>query len=158
MTESTCPEVVVYISLGANLGDAQATLSSCIDQLGHLPDCHLLACSSLYRSAPFEAVGPDFINAVIGLKTSMDAHELLLKLQHLENRAGRLRPYQNAPRTLDLDILLYGQASIQSPTLVVPHPRMWARAFVILPLAEIAPHLVSPAQLAAVASQSIARL
>jgi 2-amino-4-hydroxy-6-hydroxymethyldihydropteridine diphosphokinase len=88
----------------------------------------------------------------------MTAPELLLKLQQIETRAGRLRPYRNAPRTLDLDILLYGDASIDSAALKVPHPRMFERAFVLLPLAEIAPEKVSAAALQAISGQSIERV
>ncbi|TXT36726.1 MAG: 2-amino-4-hydroxy-6-hydroxymethyldihydropteridine diphosphokinase [Comamonadaceae bacterium] len=158
MPDSPRSEVVAYIGLGANLGDAQATLCWAIDQLAALPGCHLLACSSFYRSAPFEADGPDFINAVISLQTSMDVRKLLLNMQQIENRAGRERPYHHAPRTLDLDILLYGQDCIDHPDLVVPHPRMTQRAFVLFPLSEIAPEQVSAQQLAVVKSQRIERL
>ena len=117
-----------------------------------------MATSSLYRTAPVEATGPDFMNAVLAVSTRLTAPELLLQLQRLEALAGRQRPYHNAPRTLDLDILLYGQASISSPALQVPHPRMHQRAFVLVPLAEIAPDQVSRAQLGAVASQAIERV
>ena len=158
MPDSPRSDVVAYIGLGANLGDAQATLLWAVDQLAALPGCRLLACSSLYRSAPFEATGPDFINAVMGLQTSLDAYRLLSELQRLENLAGRERPYRHAPRTLDLDILLHGHACIDSPNLVVPHPRMMERAFVLWPLSEIAPEQVSAWQLAALRAQRIERL
>lgn len=151
-------EVLAYIALGANLGDAQAAVRSAIDQVAALPQTRLVAKSSLYRTAPVEATGPDFVNAVLGVQTRLNAHELLLKLQQIETLAGRERSYLNAPRTLDLDLLIFGQASIDSPHLVVPHPRMWQRAFVLLPLAEIAPERVSAAQLASVAAQRVARL
>jgi 2-amino-4-hydroxy-6-hydroxymethyldihydropteridine diphosphokinase len=114
--------------------------------------------SSLYRTAPHEASGPDFINAVAQVETQLDAMQLLAQLQAIENAAGRERPYRNAPRTLDLDLLLYGGACMASKTLVVPHPRMNERAFVLVPLAEIAPALVSREQLDAVAGQPIERL
>ncbi len=151
-------EVLAYIALGGNLGDAQAALHSAVNQIAALPQTRLVAKSSLYRSAPVDASGPDYVNAVMAVRTRLNAHELLLKLQHIEILAGRARPYLNAPRTLDLDLLLYGQASIDSPRLVVPHPRMWQRAFVLLPLAEIAPERVSLVQLTAVATQRIERL
>lgn len=151
-------EVLAYIALGGNLGDAQAAVRSAVNQIAALPQTRLVAKSSLYRSAPLGASGPDFVNAVMAVHTRLNAHELLLKLQHIETLAGRARPYLNAPRTLDLDLLLYGQASIDSPRLVVPHPRMWQRAFVLLPLAEIAPERVNPVQLTAVATQRIERL
>jgi 2-amino-4-hydroxy-6-hydroxymethyldihydropteridine diphosphokinase len=111
----------------------------------------------LYRSAPVDATGPDYLNAVAELHTTLDAMAVLDLLQSLENQAGRERPYRNAPRTLDLDLLLYGDARIDAPTLNVPHPRMWGRAFVLLPLAELAPEWVSDEALAAVQDQAIAR-
>ena len=150
--------VLAHVALGANLGDARATVRDAIAALDRLPQTRLLRASALYRSAPWEASGPDFINAVAAIETGLDAHELLQALQALELQAGRERPYRNAPRTLDLDLLLYGDAVIDSPELVVPHPRLRERAFVLLPLAEIAPALVSAAELQAVAAQVIERL
>ncbi len=152
------PEVLAYVALGANLGDARASVRAAMQGVAALPQTRNIACSSLYRTAPFEAAGPDFINAVVAVSTRLTAPELLLNLQRLENGAGRERAYRNAPRTLDLDILLYGDARITGPTLQVPHPRMGERAFVLVPLAEIAPDKVSSAQLQAVASQEIERL
>jgi 2-amino-4-hydroxy-6-hydroxymethyldihydropteridine diphosphokinase len=111
----------------------------------------------LYRSAPVDATGPDYLNAVAELHTTLDAMAVLDLLQSLENQAGRERPYRNAPRTLDLDLLLYGDARIDASTLNVPHPRMWGRAFVLLPLAELAPQRVSAEALASVQDQAIAR-
>jgi 2-amino-4-hydroxy-6-hydroxymethyldihydropteridine diphosphokinase len=109
-----------------------------------------------------QAAGPDFINAVAELSTTLEPHALLSALQALENDHGRLRPYRNAPRTLDLDMLCmfdaHHEVHMNDATLTLPHPRMHERAFVLLPLSEIAPHLVSPAQLAAVADQAITRL
>jgi len=150
--------VLAHVALGANLGDARATVRDAIAALGRLPQTRLLRASALYRSAPWEASGPDFINAVAAIETGLDAHELLQALQALELQAGRERPYRNAPRTLDLDLLLYGDAVIDSPELTVPHPRLRERAFVLLPLAEIAPTLVGAAELQAVADQVIERL
>lgn len=147
-----------YIGLGANLGDPQARLMWAMDQLAALPQCQPVARSDLYVSAPFEADGPDFINAVMHLQTTLSAHELLLNLQRIELLAGRERPYRNAPRTLDLDLLLFGTQHIHTATLQVPHPRLWERAFVLLPLAEIAPQWVSADQLSAVAGQRVMRL
>lgn len=118
----------------------------------------LTRCSSLYCTAPVDATGPDFINAVVEVATDLSAQELLLELQQLELAAGRERPYQNAPRTLDLDIVLYGEQGLDTPTLVIPHPRMLVRAFVLVPLAEIAPDLVTASQLQAVRHQTITRL
>ena len=148
-------EVLAYIALGGNLGDAQAAVRSAIEQIATLPQTRLVARSSLYRTAPIAATGPDFVNAVIAVQTRLNAHELLLKLQQIETLAGRQRPFLNAPRTLDLDVLFFGQSRIESPHLVVPHPRMFQRAFVLLPLAEIAPERVSAVELAAIAGQRI---
>ncbi|MEN9474897.1 MAG: hypothetical protein RIS48_1617 [Pseudomonadota bacterium] len=150
--------VLAHVALGANLGDARATVSDAIAALDRLPQTRLLRASALYRSAPWEASGPDFINAVAAVETGLDAHELLRALQALELQAGRERPYRNAPRTLDLDLLLYGDAVIDTPDLSVPHPRLRERAFVLLPLAEIAPALVTASELQAVAGQAIERL
>ncbi len=151
-----------YIALGANLGDARATLTQAIQHLASLPKTELLRASSLYRTAPIDASGPDFINAVALVRTQLKPHELLAALQAQENAQGRLRPYRNAPRTLDLDIVCMfgseGEVRMNDATLTLPHPRMQERAFVLVPLAEIAPELVSAAQLSAVADQSISRV
>ncbi|MCF8161043.1 MAG: 2-amino-4-hydroxy-6-hydroxymethyldihydropteridine diphosphokinase [Polaromonas sp.] len=151
-------EVLAYLALGANLGDARASLRGATLGIAALPGTRLVATSSLYRTAPLDATGPDYLNAVIAVATRLNAPELLVRLQQIEGQAGRERPYRNAPRTLDLDILLYGDASISSTALQVPHPRMAQRAFVLVPLAEIAPARVSPAQILEVAGQVIERL
>ncbi|RZI78024.1 MAG: 2-amino-4-hydroxy-6-hydroxymethyldihydropteridine diphosphokinase [Variovorax sp.] len=147
-----------YVAIGANLGNARAAVAQALLDLDDLPRSRVVARSSFYRSAPFEAKGADFINAVAALDTALDAHALLHALQQLEQRAGRERPYRNAPRTLDLDLILHGDTVLDTPTLTLPHPRMDARAFVLRPLAEIAPERVSPAALAAVSAQQIERL
>ena len=152
------PQVTAYVGLGANLGDADLALRSAVKALDQIPSTRVSAVSSLYQTSPVDSSGPDYFNAVAELSTALNAPELLRHLQAIEERAGRERPYPNAPRTLDLDLLLYGSARIDSPALCVPHPRMWQRAFVLVPLAEIAPVLVSAAQLDAVAHQAIARL
>ena len=126
--------------------------------LAGLPQTRLTARSRLYRTAPHEASGPDFINAVARIETGLSAPELLQALQTLEHAAGRERPYLNAPRTLDLDILLYGDARVDSPKLTVPHPRMRGRAFVLRPLADVAPERVSATDLLAVQGQPIEAL
>ena len=126
--------VRVYVALGANLGDAAATLRDAIRWLADLPCTTVCAASSLYRTAPWEASGPDFINAVAALDTQLTAPDLLVCLHTLEARAGRERPYLNAPRTLDLDLLCHGTAVRHSSTLTVPHPRLTGRAFVLEPL------------------------
>lgn len=130
-----------YIGLGANLGEARASLNQAASELRQTPGVAALKLSRFYRSAPVDATGPDYVNAVAAIDTSLSARQLLGVLQHIENRHGRLRPYRNAPRTLDLDLLLYGNDSIDEPDLVVPHPRMHQRAFVLVPLAELAPTL-----------------
>ena len=150
--------VVATVGLGANLGDPQAALAGAIAALAALEGVKLVAQSSFYRSAPIDSSGPDYVNAVVQLQTNLIAPELLAQLQTIEQGAGRERPYRNAPRTLDLDLLLFGDASIQSPSLTVPHPRMWQRAFVLLPLAEIAPALVSAALLDSVKDQILERV
>ncbi|MEO6971810.1 MAG: 2-amino-4-hydroxy-6-hydroxymethyldihydropteridine diphosphokinase [Rhodoferax sp.] len=147
-----------YVALGANLGDAAATVGCAMDAIDGLPGTRVTRRSSLYRTAPVDASGPDYINAVVEVSTALTAPQLLEQLQKLELAAGRERSYRNAPRTLDLDLLLHGDASLQSPTLTIPHPRMFERAFVLVPLAEIAPQRVSAAQLHHVGSQAILRL
>lgn len=152
------PTVAAYVALGANLGNAAAAVRQALHAFNGLPHTRLLAASSLWRSAPVDAEGPDFINAVAQLHTGLTAPDLLAALHALEHQAGRQRPWRNAPRTLDLDLLLYGSARIHSPQLTVPHPRMWQRAFVLRPLAEIAPQLVPASALAAVAQQRLQAL
>jgi 2-amino-4-hydroxy-6-hydroxymethyldihydropteridine diphosphokinase len=147
--------VVAYIGLGANLGDAQQALLDALQALRHIPGIEQVVSSDCYRTAPFEATGPDYINAVAQVHTQLNAMDLLAALQAIEQAAGRERPYRNAPRTLDLDVLLYGSGQVNSPMLTVPHPRMGERAFVLVPLAELAPHLVSAEVLRGVADQPI---
>ena len=162
---TTLEPVTAYIGLGANLGDAAAALTQAVQALGNLPHTQLLRCSPVYKTAPLDmdhgrevvADGDDYLNAVAALSTRLTPLALLEQLQKVEQAAGRERPYRNAPRTLDLDLLLYGDEHIDSPRLTVPHPRMAQRAFVLVPLADIAPQRVSTAQLLAVAHQGIAR-
>ncbi len=150
--------VTAYLALGANLGDAQAAVRAAIDSIAASPGCQLRQRSSLYRSAPVDAGGPDYVNAVVAIDTTLTAPALLQLLQALESQAGRERPYRHAPRTLDIDILLFGDARMASALLELPHPRMWSRAFVLVPLAQIAPQRVSAGQLLAVADQACERL
>ena len=131
--------VCAYIGIGANLGAAALQVRQAIAALGNLPHTRLSGCSSLYASAPLDAGGDDYVNAVARIDTGLAAQDLLLALQALEMAAGRARPYFNAPRTLDLDLLLYGEEKIDSAMLTVPHPRMLQRAFVLVPLLEIDP-------------------
>lgn len=134
----------VAIGLGANLGDARATLAWAVQQLAAHPAVQLQRVSSLYRTRPVDAEGPDFLNAVALLTTSLDPQALLGLLQSLEQQAGRERPYRNAPRTLDLDLLVFGQRVLNTDPLTLPHPRLHQRRFVLEPLAEVAPHLHVP--------------
>ncbi len=129
------------VGLGANLGDAAATLRSALRELGAWPGCALLGCSGLWSSAPVDAEGPDFHNAVAELLCDCEPLELLLQLQRIEQLHGRLRPsgVRNAPRTLDLDLLCFGELRMHTPELILPHPRMDQRAFVLAPLAELHP-------------------
>lgn len=161
---SDSPGVEVWLGLGANLGDASATLRTALARIATWPGTELCQVSSFYRSAPLDAGGPDFINAVARLRTTLGPHEVLQAAQQLEADAGRERPYRNAPRTLDVDVLLHGQARSSDPLLTLPHPRLHQRAFVLLPMAELAPELViaglGPVTvlLAAVQGQRIERL
>ena len=154
----------VFVGLGANLGDARATMKAALAELAALPQTQRVAQSSLYRTAPVQASGPDFINAVAELRTALQPLELLHALQAIEQAHGRLRPYRNAPRTLDLDLLLHGQRVLSEPGLEVPHPRLHERAFVLQPLLELAPTLEHPRLgplrllLAATADQAIEKL
>lgn len=156
--------VTAFIGLGANLGDAQAQVRSALERLATLPDSALEAASSLFRTAPVDADGDDFINAVARLRTTLSPDALLENLQQIEQAFGRERSFRNAPRTLDLDLLLYGDQRIASATLEIPHPRMTQRAFVLLPLLQVDPFVVIPGAGPAhqfapeVAGQRIARL
>ncbi|AVP57350.1 2-amino-4-hydroxy-6-hydroxymethyldihydropteridine diphosphokinase [Pulveribacter suum] len=154
----SCAGVQAWIGLGANLGDARAALRHALQRMAGLPGTRVLQVSSLYRSAPVGADGPDYLNAVASVQTTLPAPQLLQALQQIELEAGRQRPYLNAPRTLDLDVLLYGDERHGTPLLTVPHPRMAERAFVLLPLAELAPEKTTAAQLAAVSHQRIERV
>lgn len=147
--------VTAYIGLGANLGDTRAAVQEAIHNIGNMPQVELAAQSSLFGSAPVDAGGPDYVNAVVQVRTRLNAMALLDQLQALEQQAGRTRPYFNAPRTLDLDLLLYGEARIVSDTLTLPHPRMWERAFVLRPLSQIAPERVTENMLRDTSAQAI---
>ncbi|MES2536600.1 MAG: 2-amino-4-hydroxy-6-hydroxymethyldihydropteridine diphosphokinase [Pseudomonadota bacterium] len=140
----TTGTVAAYIGIGSNLGDARGKVEDALHGLNSLPETRLSARSSLFRTAPIDADGDDYINAVARIDTRMPALELLRALQRLEQAAGRERPYPNAPRTLDLDILLYGQQEISSDMLTVPHPRLTVRAFALIPLLQIDPLITIP--------------
>lgn len=153
-----------HIGLGANLGDAAATLAGALRALQAWPGVQVRAVSGLYRSAPVDARGPDFLNAAATLSTTLDPDALLTVLHTLEARAGRTRPCPNAPRTLDLDLLDHGGQRIATPRLTLPHPRLHLRRFVLEPLAEIAPDWVVPGHgrvrelLATVSAQAVERV
>jgi 2-amino-4-hydroxy-6-hydroxymethyldihydropteridine diphosphokinase len=155
---------LAYVGIGANLGDAAATVQEALRQLAQLPGSRLTARSSLYRSAPVDAHGADFVNAVAELQTHLPALEMLHHLQAIEHAHGRERPYRNAPRTLDLDLLLLGDLVMHTAELELPHPRGHLRAFVLVPLAELHPDLQWPGRgpigplLHAVAEQRIERV
>lgn len=136
--------ISAYVGLGGNLGDTVATIRQAITRLGQLPDTVLTAQSSLFRTAPIDADGNDYVNAVARLQTTLPALALLEAMQAMEQAFGRERPYQNAPRTLDLDLLLYGDQQINLPALTVPHPQMVRRAFVLIPLLQIDPFVSIP--------------
>lgn len=154
-----------FIGLGSNLEQPQQQVSAAMLALDSLAETRLLARSSLYRSAPVGyAEQPDFINAAALIETALAPADLLQALLQLEQQFGRVRTFLNAPRTLDLDVLLYDDLVIAESTLQVPHPRMHERAFVLLPLAELAPELQIPGRglvadwLARCGEQSVQRL
>jgi 2-amino-4-hydroxy-6-hydroxymethyldihydropteridine diphosphokinase len=148
---------IAYIGLGSNLEDPENQVRQAFAELDRLPHTRLVRKSSLYRTAPVgHEAQPDFINAVAQLETGLPAERLLAELQAIEKHHGRERGFKNAPRTLDLDLLLFGDAKLGSPRLTVPHPRMHERAFVLQPLLEIAPQL--PFSLASCAGQKIERI
>ena len=138
---SATASVRAFVGVGANLGDARTQVLAGIAALRELPGVELVACSSLYASAPLDAPGPDYVNAVVALDTTLPADALLRALHAIEAHHGRVRSTPNAPRTLDLDLLLYGEQRSDDPALRLPHPRLHERAFVLEPLLEIAPQL-----------------
>jgi len=156
---------LAYVGIGSNQEEPRAQVMAALDELAGIARTRLVRRSSLYRSAPvgYDAQ-PDFINAVAELDTGLAASALLRELQQVEARHGRTRSFPNAPRTLDLDLLLYAQERIDEPALVVPHPRMHERAFVLKPLLEIAPAVQIPGRgpaascLQACAGQEVERI
>ena len=157
-----------YVGLGCNLGNREGNLREAVHSIGRLPETRVIAASSIYSSAPVgvTAPQPDYYNAVAGIETGLSARDLLAALQRIETAAGRVREpgVRNAARTLDLDILLFDARVIDEQGLHVPHPRMHDRAFVLLPLAEIAPDAEVPGHgkvrelLPRVADQQVIRL
>lgn len=155
---------VAYLGLGANLGDARQALKDAVVCLAQQHTVTVLGKSSLYRTAPVDAGGDDYYNCAVKIDTRLSARELLALCHKIEHHFGRERPYRNAPRTLDIDILLYGEHTIDEPDLIVPHPRLTDRAFALVPLVEIDPALAIPARgradtfLTAVADQRIEKV
>jgi 2-amino-4-hydroxy-6-hydroxymethyldihydropteridine diphosphokinase len=148
---------LAYVGIGSNLDAPIEQVRRAFDELSRLPGTRLLRRSSLYRSAPQGyAAQPEFVNAVAQLETGLPAEGLLAELQEIEKRHGRERSFPNAPRTLDLDLLLFGNARLETPSLRIPHPRMHDRAFVLKPLLEISPEL--PFNLEACAEQKVERI
>ena len=155
---------VCYIGIGSNLGDARANVERAMQRLADVRDTRFIGQSSLFRTAPLAANGEDYVNAVARIDTRLTASQLLQALQAIEQDFGRERPYPNAPRTLDLDLLLYGSQTISTDTLTVPHPRLTQRAFVLIPLLQLDPLIVIPGRgpahefVPAVADQSIRKI
>lgn len=137
-------QIVACIGIGSNLGDAADNVRNALLALAKLPSTSVTGQSSLFRTAPIDADGDDYVNAVARVSTSLSAEELLQALLQVEQDCGRERSYLNAPRTLDLDVLLYGDQIIATPILTVPHPRMTTRAFVLIPLLQIDPFIHIP--------------
>lgn len=133
---------MAWIGLGANLGNAAETLDEAINELARSTGILSVDRSPFYQSEPVGASGPIFVNAVAKIQTTLSPMALLDLLQEIENRHGRLRPYRNAPRTLDLDILLFDEERIDTPRLTIPHPRMHQRAFVLRPMLDMCPDLM----------------
>ncbi len=156
-------DATAFIGLGSNLGDRAAELDGALREIDALPKTMLVARSSFYESAPLDAAGGDYLNAVAQVRTSLQPLDLLHALQAIEASHGRARPFVNAPRRLDLDLLLYGDLTLATAELSLPHPRLHERAFVLRPLAEIAPGLSIPGHggaeklLSALAAQRVAR-
>jgi len=153
-----------FIGLGANLGDRARQIDAACADIAALPMTTLVARSALYASAPLDAPGGEYLNAAARVRSALAPLELLRALQAIETRHGRVRPFAGAPRTLDLDLLLYGDLALASDELTLPHPRLHERAFVLVPLAEIAPERIVPGKgrvadlCAVVASQRVAKL
>jgi 2-amino-4-hydroxy-6-hydroxymethyldihydropteridine diphosphokinase len=136
---------LAYIGIGSNLDEPKSHVGLAFEDLAQIPGTSVVKRSSLYRSGPVGyADQPDFVNAVAGIETSLPASRLLAELKEIEARHGRQRSFRNAPRPLDLDILLYGELTLSLAHLTLPHPRMHERAFVLKPLLEIAPETVIP--------------
>lgn len=137
-------KTLAYIGIGSNLGDARAQVEHALQDLNALPQTRLAARSDLFLTAPVDAGGGDYVNAVVQIETQLTPQSLLAELQALELTSGRERPYVNAPRTLDLDILLYGRQRMATASLTIPHPRLTERAFALIPMLQIDPLIDIP--------------
>ena len=138
---------LAYLGLGTNLGDRESYLAQALKELAGLPTIEIGTVSSIYETAPVGLTDqPDFLNLVVSVRTTLSPRELLDALLNIENKMGRVRTVRWGPRVIDLDLLLYGDAVVETPELTVPHPRLSERSFVLMPLAEIAPNLVLPGQ------------
>ncbi len=136
---------ICFIGLGSNLGEPSDQLRLAISDIDQLPDTRVLASSAFYRSAPIGYLDqPDFVNAVVKIETRLAPRQLLSTMLSIERQYGRERTFSNAPRTLDLDVLLYGDMQIDEPGLTIPHPHMHRRAFVLQPLLEVEPDCMIP--------------
>jgi 2-amino-4-hydroxy-6-hydroxymethyldihydropteridine diphosphokinase len=157
-------KVEAFIGIGSNLGDSRSHVGNAILQINLLPHTGVTGQSSLFQTAPIDADGEDYINAVVRIETALPPDQLLAELRALEDAVGRERPYPNAPRALDLDILLYGRQKIATPALTVPHPRLTQRAFALIPLLQIDPFIDIPGRgaahtfVAGVAQQAIKKI
>jgi 2-amino-4-hydroxy-6-hydroxymethyldihydropteridine diphosphokinase len=148
---------LAYVGLGSNLEQPAHQVELAMAELDRLPHSRVLRRSSLYRSAPVGyADQPDFVNAVVELETGLSADRLLAELQDVETRHGRVRSFTDAPRTLDLDLLMFDDLEMKSERLTLPHPRMQERAFVLKPLVELAPEAAIPGR--GLAADLLARL
>lgn len=154
----------VYLGLGANLGDARQTLKDAVVCLAQHAGITITGRSHFYRTAPVDAHGDDYVNCAVMLETGLSAQQVLRLCQTIEHHFGRERPYKNAPRTLDVDVLLYGAQTLHYPDLTIPHPRIARRAFVLMPLNDLNPDLMIPGHgrvadlLGAVADQRVERI
>ncbi len=141
----SAPVTTAFIGLGSNLADPLNQVRQALTELESISNTRVTARSSLYRTAPVGYLEqPDFINAVVSVQTTLKPQALLAALLAIENRHGRRRTMRDAPRTLDLDLLLYGEEVLDQDGLTLPHPRLHERAFVLAPLAEIAPEAIVP--------------
>ena len=150
--------VIAFIGAGSNLGDSKGFIHKALNELERFKGLSLLDISPFFRSKPFQAVGEDYINAVIKVECFLNPEDLLSVLHSIESQNGRLRSTLNAPRTLDLDVIFFGHSQIDSPRLKIPHPRWRERAFVLLPLQCIAPERVSDEMLKLVWGQEIRQI